>query len=225
MTHPNWEQRYVENNIPWETNKPDIHLQRLFGDLDISSGKAIEIGCGTGNNVIWLQQQGLETLGLDMSPTAISMAREKAKQQSSQAQFEVKNFLTEDIEDRFDFAYDRGCFHTFSDTETRSQFASRLAALLEPKGIWHSLIGSTDGPPRDFGPPRRSAAEICAAVEPYFEIQRLTAVTFDEGDHKQAKAWILVAQKREDTPPLEDAGEAKNGPKSSRTATSSERHK
>ncbi|MGA7303523.1 MAG: hypothetical protein WBW88_01565, partial [Rhodothermales bacterium] len=65
-----------------------------------------------------------------------------------------------------------------------------------PEARWHSLIGSTDGPPRDSGPPRRSAAEIIAAVEPHFEILQLRSTVFDQGDHREARAWVLVARRR-----------------------------
>jgi hypothetical protein len=62
--------------------------------------------------------------------------------------------------------------------------------------LWHSLIGSTDGPPRDSGPPRRSATEIVASVEPHFEILDLQSTSFDQGSHSHARAWVLVARRR-----------------------------
>ncbi len=92
--------------------------------------------------------------------------------------------------------YDRGCFHSFGDGSDRARFAGRVAELLESGGLWHSLIGSTDGPPRDDGPPRRSAADIMAAVEPHFEILALKSTTFDEEGHQTKRAWILIARKR-----------------------------
>ena len=38
----------------------------------------LNIGCGTGMNAIWLAQRGFETVGMDIAPTAIERAREKA---------------------------------------------------------------------------------------------------------------------------------------------------
>jgi hypothetical protein len=109
----------------------------------------------------------------------------------------VGDFLVDDVSGTpFDFVYDRGCLHTLDTSEDRSRFARRVAERLSLEGIWHSLIGSTDGPPRDSGPPRRSATEIVTAVEPYVEILELRSTTFDQGDHRHARAWVLVARRR-----------------------------
>jgi hypothetical protein len=55
----------------------------------------------------------------------------------------------------FNFVFDRGCFHLFDDSGERQPFAARVAAAMAPGGLWLSLIGSTEGPPREVGPPRR----------------------------------------------------------------------
>jgi len=192
-----WEQRYVEGELPWDSGETDPHLMRVVEDFSIAPGKAMEIGCGTGTNAIWLDSQGFDVIGLDLSPTAIERAKAKVESADASCQMLVADFLTEPIAGSpFSFVYDRGCFHIFDEAEDRANYASRLAGLLEPDGIWHSLIGSTDGPPRDTGPPRRSAADIVDAVRPHFEILQLKSASFDDGKHAEARAWILVARKR-----------------------------
>jgi len=192
-----WEQRYVDGDLPWDSGKPDMHLRRVIDKHDIRPGKGLEIGCGTGTNSIWLAERGFEMTGLDLSPTAIARAKEKATAARADCRFLVGDFLVDEIPGAaFDFVYDRGCLHVFDDAGERERFASRIEELLLPGGLWHSLIGSTDGPPRDSGPPRRSAAEIVAAIEPHFEILEVTSTTFDEEDHRLARAWVLVARRR-----------------------------
>ena len=46
-----------------------------------------------------------------------------------------------------------------------ARFAKRVALLLARDGRWLSLIGSTEGPERDWGPPRRSARDVIDAIE------------------------------------------------------------
>ena len=97
----------------------------------------------------------------------------------------------------FDFVFDRGTFHVFDDAEVRARFAERVAALLAPDGQWLSLIGSTDGGPRDTGPPRRSAREVLASIEPLLELVELRADYFEtmiEGP--AAMAWICRSRRR-----------------------------
>ena len=43
-----------------------------------SGGRVLDLGCGTGDIAIWLGLQGFETHGIDIAPSAISWAKEKA---------------------------------------------------------------------------------------------------------------------------------------------------
>jgi SAM-dependent methyltransferase len=192
-----WEQRYIDGELPWDSGKPDLNLSRVLEDHGIRpSGKALEIGCGTGTNSIYLAERGFEVTAMDLSSTAIAKAEAKAAA-GCKCRFLVGDFLVNDLQGApFKLAYDRGCLHVFDDAKERERFASRIADLLDPEGMWHSLIGSTDGPPRNAGPPRRSAMEIISAVEPHFEILELRSTNFDQGPHSQARAWALVARRR-----------------------------
>lgn len=93
----------------------------------------------------------------------------------------------------FQFVFDRGCFHVFDEPDERQRFAARVAAALAPDGLWLSLIGSTEGPPREVGPPRRSAREITLAIEPALEIVELRSVEFRGHG---AKAWFCLSRHR-----------------------------
>lgn len=192
-----WDQRYADGELPWDSGKEDVHLGEAIERHGIAAGKALEIGCGTGTNTIWLARQGFEMIGLDLAQNAIAKAEAKVAEARVTCELLVGDFLVDEIPGGpFRFVYDRGVLHVFDTAEERSRFASRVAELLAPGGMWHSLIGSTDGPPRDTGPPRRSATEIVAAVEPHFEILELSSTSFDREDHGHARAWLLVARRR-----------------------------
>ena len=93
----------------------------------------------------------------------------------------------------FEFIFDRGCFHIFDEPEERALFAAQVAATLVPGGLWLSLIGSTEGPPREVGPPRRSAREVTFAIESVLEIVELRSTEF----HSHGpKAWFSLARRR-----------------------------
>jgi len=192
-----WEQRYIESEIPWDTGEPDPYLIEAFASLKTSPRNVLEIGCGTGTNSIWLTQQGCAVVGLDLSPTAIQIAQDKATRAGANCQLIAGDFLTDTIPGSpFDLVYDRACFHIFDDAKDRARFAQRVSELLCDDGLWHCLLGSTDGPPRDTGPPRRSAQDIASAVEPFFEILSLNSTTFDQERHPGARAWTLIARRR-----------------------------
>jgi hypothetical protein len=81
----------------------------------------------------------------------------------------------------------------FDEPEEREQFATQVATILEPGGLWLSLIGSTEGPPREIGPPRRSAGEVTLAIEPALEIVELRSTEFRGSN---AKAWFCLSRRR-----------------------------
>ena len=67
-----WNQRYLDGDLPWDSGKEDEHLGRVIEKHCIEPGHALEVGCGTGTNTIWLAQQGFEMTGLDLAETVSS---------------------------------------------------------------------------------------------------------------------------------------------------------
>lgn len=196
-TKTDFQDRYQTGNTPWELGRPDKDLIELVQDRSVPASRALEIGCGTGHNSIWLAKMGFSTVGIDMSPLAVEKARKNAENAHVQVRFECLDFTKDLLDEKpFGFAFDRGCFHTMDSDRDRALFATRLAEKLEPNGLWLSIIGNDDAPPRKEGPPRRTAAQIVRAVEPVFEIQLLRASTFDSNRKVPAKSWQCIMKKR-----------------------------
>ncbi|MFO7760539.1 MAG: class I SAM-dependent methyltransferase [Desulfobia sp.] len=195
-----FERRYEEGNIPWEINRPDRNLIEIVSSIPIKAGKCLDIGCGTGDNTIWLSRQGFEVIGCDVSRLAVDSAVDKASVAGVTCSFVNCDFLQDEIEGApFSFLFDRGCFHSFSDPAKQQAFAHRAADLLEQKGIWLSLIGNSDEVRREEqkGPPQHTALEIVKAVEVYFEILMLRSGYFDSNRKPSPRNWICLNQKRE----------------------------
>ncbi len=196
MDKQQWERRYESGELPWDRPTPARHLAWAVRAFEIAPGKALDIGCGTGTNVIWLAQQGFEAAGVDISEGAVERARAKAAEAAVECTLAAVDFLQGPVAGGpFAFAFDRGCFHSFDAADDRAAFARAVAGLLAPTGLWLSVIGSTDAPPREMGPPQFSAGDIAAAVEEPFEILRLEATRFT-GGRDEHPAWRCVMRKR-----------------------------
>jgi SAM-dependent methyltransferase len=197
MAHRDWNASYATGELPWDTGVPDEHLVEIVESGVVAPGRTLEIGCGTGTNAVWLAAHGFDVLGVDVSPLAIEKAKGKAAG-APHCRFEVSDFLTAPIlGGPFDFVLDRGVFHIFDDAEVRARFAARVAALLTPTGQWLSLIGSTEGPARDMGPPRRNAREILSDIEPVLELVELRSDYFETTiEGPRAMAWICRSRAR-----------------------------
>jgi SAM-dependent methyltransferase len=192
-----YKRRYKAGDIPWDIGKPDFNLIQTVTKMAIKPCKALDIGCGTGDNSIWLSQNGFHVIGIDTSEIAIQKAIEKASKANVKCNFIVIDFLTNKIKGApFGFAFDRGCFHSLDSDEERKSFAENVADHLEKNGLWLSLAGNADEQRDGPGPPRRTARDIVNSVEPYFEILSLVSGHFGSKRPNPPRAWVCLMRKR-----------------------------
>ncbi|MDD3045210.1 MAG: class I SAM-dependent methyltransferase [Candidatus Delongbacteria bacterium] len=100
------------------------------------SGKFLELGCGAGETALWFAEKGYETYGVDISPTAIEWAREKAAEQNLKADFRVENVI-ESMgydENYFDLILDAHCLHRIIG-EDRAELLNHVYHVLKKGGI------------------------------------------------------------------------------------------
>ena len=194
MAHRSCNESYAAGELPWDTGEPEPLLVEFVTSGRIQPTRTLEIGAGTGTNALWLAERGFDVLGVDLAPLAVERATAKLDGRAWRCRFATLDVLTASVpESPFQFVFDRGCFHVFDEPEERARFAARVAAALVPGGLWLSLIGSTEGGPREMGPPQRSACEVALAIEPALAIQELRAAEFR--DHG-AKAWFCLSRSR-----------------------------
>lgn len=196
MSH-DWNERYALGETPWDRAEPAPDVVDLFEAGRLPTGRALDVGCGTGATVRYLAERGYEAVGVDVAAVAIERATALARGTEGSAEFRQLDFFEEDPPGGpFDLVFDRGCFHVFDDARDQARFAERVARCLAPGGLWLSLLGSTEGAPRDHGPPRRSARDIMNAVEPSLEIVELRGVDFDGDAASDVRGWVLMARRR-----------------------------
>lgn len=197
MAKSHFNQRYAEGDPSWNIRRPDANLIEMVQQWPVTPGSALDIGCGTGDNAIWLAQQGFTVTGIDFSELAIQQAKEKAEKKTVTCRFEVMDFLRSPVSlSPVSFVFDRGCFHSRSMKGRRKKFARKVASLLEPDGFWMSLMGNPERPRRGHGPPTVPAVDIVRAVTPYFDIHLMKRGTFDSDQDPRAVAWICLFQKK-----------------------------
>jgi SAM-dependent methyltransferase len=194
MPHPSWNDSYAAGQLPWDTGQPEPLLVEFVTSGAVTPGPTLEIGAGTGTNAIWMTERGFDVLGVDVSPLAVERANAKMEGHALRCRFAACDFLAAPAPaGPFQFVFDRGCFHVFDEPDERRRFAEQVADALGPGGLWLSLIGSTEGPSREIGPPRRSAREVTLAIEPALEIVELRSAEF-RGNN--AKAWFCLSRQR-----------------------------
>ena len=99
-------------------------------------GRAIDIGCGTGTNVITLAKAGWKATGIDFAPRAIQLAKQKLKSSGIRADVRVSDATTlVGIAGPFELALDIGCFHSIQ-KDGKAKYLKQLDRILSSNGFW-----------------------------------------------------------------------------------------
>ena len=132
--HIEWNDRYRDGNLPWDTGRPSSELQRVLGRHPIEPCRALELGCGTGTNSVWLARQGFEVTGIDVAPLAVERAEKRAHAAGVAANFVAGDVLhLPDLGGPFAFFFDRGCYHAVR-RDAPDQYAPAVARQLPSGG-------------------------------------------------------------------------------------------
>ena len=84
---------HTEEKVSWADENPSkIILDLLLKYSANSNSKIFEIGCGEGQNAIYLMENGLHITATDVSPEAINWCKSKAKENG----VDSKNFFVLD---------------------------------------------------------------------------------------------------------------------------------
>jgi len=119
---------------PWDTGISPPELLEFIQNN--KPGRAIDMGCGTGTNVITLAKAGWQVTGVDFASRAINMAKRKIKEHGIQAELSVNDTTNlRGIKGVFDLVLDIGCFHSIP-KDGRAKYLAQLDRILAPNGCW-----------------------------------------------------------------------------------------
>jgi len=117
---------------PWDTGVTPPELQAFIRQHP--PGRAIDLGCGTGTNLLALGQAGWVVTGVDFAIKAVARARQKLAKAGIHGEVrsgDVSRF--EVVRGDYDLVLDIGCYHGLSKT-TRADYRKNLAVILKPGG-------------------------------------------------------------------------------------------
>ncbi len=190
-----WEDAY-KTVPPWDVGRPQPSFVELVRAGELSRGRALDVGCGTGENALYLTGNGFSVIGVDLSDRAIAAARAKAAERKLKVEFQAGNALSLEFKDGvFDDVIDSGLFHTFNDND-RHVYAREIARVLVTGGRYFMLCFS-DKEPTEWGGPRRiRKEEIETTFSPLFTINYIRDASFATRFHtKGGKAYLISATK------------------------------
>jgi SAM-dependent methyltransferase len=137
-----WEEHYASGHTPWDTQitPPEVRDFWASGRLPLT-GLALDVGCGTGTNVRYLAQLGLQALGFDLAYIAVATGRTRTLEQVPHLR--TRAHLVQADVTRLPltaagaaYILDLGCSHGIP-PELRDRYAAGVIANLCPGGYYH----------------------------------------------------------------------------------------
>lgn len=130
-----WDGMYARppESIPWEIEAPPAELVDAHARGVLPSGKALDIGCGTGNYALYLAKNGFEVTGVDFSERAIEIARQRAAAAGVEVRYVLADArkVAEHVDGTFEFILDYSVLHHIAaaDVESYARQTSRLLSV------------------------------------------------------------------------------------------------
>ncbi|NLF31075.1 MAG: class I SAM-dependent methyltransferase [Planctomycetes bacterium] len=149
-------------DAPGQVRRTLDALWRMLSSVAIPGGATgVELGCGAGEITLDLAARGLRMHGIDISPTAVAWAAEKAQAVQPRPLFHVADLCTDDTPAiaPADLVVDGHCLHCIIGDADRRAFFRNVLKYLRPGGWFYTdtMCGepSSDAARRAFDPATR----------------------------------------------------------------------
>jgi SAM-dependent methyltransferase len=197
------------DDIPWNFKTPPDVLENLVRTGKITPCKTIDLGCGTGNYAIYLAGEGFDVTAVDISSSAIKIAKNNASQKGIDCNFIVADILGDlkQIQSTFNFAYDWELLHHIFPSG-REKYIRNVYRLLNPGGQYLSVCFSEEN--LQFGRVGKfrktpletvlyfsSENELRVLYESFFKIEELKTIEIKGkfSPHKAIYAFMIKEDK------------------------------
>ncbi|MFC5290124.1 class I SAM-dependent methyltransferase [Actinokineospora guangxiensis] len=134
--------------MPWDISQAQPSLVAIEESGGIS-GDVLDLGCGTGDNAIYLASRGYRVTGVDVAPTAIKEAVQRAQAVGVDVTFDVADATKLDqYSSAFDTIVDSALYHSL-EVDERADYVRALVRVARPGARLHVLCFS-DATPEVF---------------------------------------------------------------------------
>ena len=140
-----------EEWIPWSAGRPNpLVVEWAIGKS--AKGRALVVGCGLGEDAVFLEQRGWNVTAFDLSATAVEWAKEQHP--NSKIEWVVADLLNppEEWRESFDLVLEVHIIQALPES-VRKLAASRLSPLVSPGGYLVCIGRYQTGQEVEEGPP------------------------------------------------------------------------
>ena len=140
--------------------------------------RAVDLGCGSGTDAIYLAGKGFDVTAMDIAPTALSQAEEKARKAGVKVRWLLADVLAPPQLEPFDFIFDRGCYHEVR-IYNANGYVETVRRLSCPGTRFLLLAGNPNELPLEYAPPQVAEESIRSDFSSLFDFEWLREARFE----------------------------------------------
>lgn len=194
-----WDSAYRGDRRPgWDTGRPSSELKKAVEEGTLKPCRAVVLGCGLGTNAVFLASKAFDVTAIDIAPTALSRAEEKARKADVKVRFLLADVLAPPDLEPFDLIYDRGCYHGVR-RQSAAGYVRAVRRLSHPGTRLLLLAGNANEAGRG-GAPRIKEEQLRGDFSKLFDFEWLHETRFDTRNPaaKGPLAWSALLRRQKE---------------------------
>jgi SAM-dependent methyltransferase len=195
-----WDGSYRGGKRPfWDAGVPSGELRRVVEQGIVRPGPAVDLGCGSGTDAIYLASKGFDVTAIDIAPTALSLAREKAERAGVKVRWLLANVLSLPKLEPFQFIFDRGCYHEVR-FDNAAAYVEMVRKLSQPgRTRFLLLAGNPNEAAVQYAPPQVAEEDIRGDFSSLFDFEWLQETRFETSNPaaRGPLAWSVMLRRKE----------------------------
>jgi len=192
-----WDADYRGQHPPaWDIGRPADELQKVVSRGTVRACRVVDLCCGSGTDAIYLASRGFDVTAVDIAPTALSQAEQKARKAGVSVRWVLADVLAPPNLEPFDFIYDRGCYHVVRD-QNLAAYLGTLRHFSHP-GTWFLLLAARRENRAGDGPSQGVAEEeLRYDLLPLFDLEWLREIRLESNQPGSAPpGWSALLRRK-----------------------------
>ena len=193
-----WDASYRGGKHPaWDAGRPSGELQRVVEKGIVRACRAVDLGCGSGTDAIYLASKGFEVTAIDIAPTALSQAKKKAEKAGVAVRWLLADVLVAPYLEPFDFIFDRGCYHEVRFYDTKA-YVETVRHFSRPGTRFLLLAGNPNEISQQYAPPQVAEEDIRSDFSSLFDFEWFRETRFEtfQPNSLGPLAWSVMMRRR-----------------------------
>ena len=176
-----WDADYRGAKPPaWDIGQPADELQKVVNQGTVAKCRAVDLCCGSGTDAVFLAVHGFDVTAIDVAPTALAQAKQKATKAGVSVRWILADVLNPPNLKPFDFLYDRGCYHVVRD-QNLTAYLETIRHISRP-GSQFLLLSARREEEAAPGSPGVTEEELRYDFLPFFDVEWLRAIRLQSNE-------------------------------------------